>query len=189
MANPAEKATTPISATGTDAAPVLRDAPHFATQSLRAPAGDPQAGLSLVEIMVTLSIIAVATTLIMLTIPTRHVFKQESDQLRHALEQAANRASITGQPVGLIVDGGSYSPAIWQNGAWRVLESHKLPKDISIRIDGRPPALLEKGEEPAPAVIFDPLGHTLPVAIELSRNGVLTSLTLLPDGNVEMGLR
>lgn len=139
--------------------------------------------------MVTLSIIAVATTLILLTIPTRHVFKQESDQLREALEQAANRASITGQPVGLIVDGGGYSPAIWQNGAWRVLESHRLPKDISIRIDGRPPALLEKGEEPAPAVIFDPLGHTLPVAIELSRNGILTSLTLLPDGNVEMDQR
>lgn len=166
-----------------------RDAPPLATQPLRAPAGDPQAGLSLVEIMVTLSIIAVATTLILLTIPTRHVFKQESDQLREALEQAANRASITGQPVGLIVDGGGYSPAIWQNGAWRVLESHQLPKDISIRIDGKPPAVLEKGEDPAPAVIFDPLGHTLPVPLELSHNGVFTSLTLLPNGRVEMEVR
>ncbi|MGE6697911.1 GspH/FimT family pseudopilin [Hyphomonas sp. NPDC076900] len=166
-----------------------RDVPSSATHPLRALPGDPQAGLSLVEIMVTLSIIAVATTLILLTIPTRHVFKQESDQLREALEQAANRALITGQPVGLIVEDASYSPAIWQNGAWRLLESHQLPKDISIRIDGKPPEVLEKGEEPAPAVIFDPLGHTLPVAIELSRNGVLTRLTLLPDGNVEMDLR
>ena len=189
MANPAEKATTLTSATGTDAAPVCREASPSATQPLRAPAGDPQAGLSLVEIMVTLSIIAVATTLILLTIPTRHVFKQESDRLRETLQQAANRAMVTGQPVGLVVEGHSYSPAIWQNGTWRLMENHPLPKDIGIRIDGKPPAVREKGEDPAPAVIFDPLGHTLPVALELSRNGVLTSLTLLPDGSVEMEVR
>lgn len=151
--------------------------------------GDPQAGLSLVEIMVTLSIIAVATTLILLTIPTRHVFKQESDRLRETLEQAANRAMVTGQPVGLVVEGQHYAPAIWQNGAWRLMESHQLPNDISLRIDGKTPAVPEEGEDPAPAVIFDPLGHTLPVALELSRSGVLTSLTLLPDGRVEMEVR
>lgn len=139
--------------------------------------------------MVTLSIIAVATTLILLTIPTRHVFKQESDRLRETLEQAANRAMVTGQPVGLVVERHNYSPAIWQSGTWRVLESHQLPKDISISIDGKPPAVLKKGEEPAPAVIFDPLGHTLPVPLELSHNGVLTSLTLLPDGKVDMEVR
>lgn len=153
------------------------------------PAGGPQAGLSLVEIMVTLSIIAVATTLILLTIPTRHVFKQESDRLRETLEQSANRAMVTGQPVGLVIESQSYTPAIWQNGAWRLMESHPLPKDIGIRIDGKTPAAPEKGEAPAPAVIFDPLGHTLPVALELSRNGVLTSLTLLPDGSVQTEVR
>lgn len=139
--------------------------------------------------MVTLSIIAVTTTLILLTIPTRHVFKQESDRLRETLEQAANRAMVTGQPVGLVVEGKSYAPAVWQNGAWRLMESHPIPKDIAIRINGKPPAVLEKGEAPAPAVIFDPLGHTLPVPLELSHNGVLTSLTLLPDGSVEMEVR
>ena len=148
--------------------------------------GAPQAGLSLVEIMVTLSIVAIATTLILLTIPTRHVFKQESDRLREALEQAANHALITGQPVGLIVEPHSYSPALWQNGSWRPLEKYQLPKDISIRIEGEPPAPREEDEDPIPAVIFDPLGHTPPVSVELHRNGVLTGLTLLPDGSVRM---
>lgn len=176
----------PTSAIGTDGATVrLVDHPS-ATQPLKAPAGATQAGLSLVEIMVTLSIIAVATTLILLTIPTHHVFKQESDRLREALEQAANHAMVTGQPVGLIVEPHSYSPAFWQSGAWRPLENHQLPEDISIRIDGEPPSPKEADEEPLPAVIFDPLGHTLPVSIELSRNGVLTGLTLLPDGSVKM---
>ena len=142
--------------------------------------------MSLVEIMITLSIIAVATTMILLTIPTRYVFKQESDRLREALEQAATRAMVSGQPVGLVVEGQSYSPALWQNGSWRLLESHRLPKDISIRIDGEPPALRQEDEAPLPAIIFDPLGHTVPVSIELSRNGVLTGLTLMPDGNVKV---
>lgn len=168
---------------------MLHEVPPSTKQPLRAPAGDPQAGLSLVEIMVTLSIIAVATTLILLTIPTRHVFKQESDRLREAMEQAANRAMVTGQPVGLVVEGRSYSPAIWQNGAWRLLDSYHLPTNIFLRVDGKPPATLQKDEDPAPAVIFDPLGHTAPVAIELSRNSVITSLTLLPDGSVTMDVR
>lgn len=136
--------------------------------------------------MVTLSIIAIATTMILLTIPTGYVFNQESDRLREALEQAATRAMVSGQPVGLVVEGQSYSPALWQNGSWRLLESHQLPKDISIRVDGEPPALRQEDEAPLPAIIFDPLGHTVPVSIELSRNGVLTGLTLMPDGNVKV---
>lgn len=160
-------------------------APLNATPQQAPPRG-LQTGLSLVEIMVTLSIIAVATSLILLTIPMRPLYKQETGLLREALEQAATRALVTGQPMGLIIEGQRYSPAIWQNGTWRSLKSHSLPDDVTIQVDGKPPEIAEDGEPLMPAVIFDPLGHTKPVAIEISRNGVLTSLTLRPDGRVDV---
>ncbi|MFN4183633.1 MAG: GspH/FimT family pseudopilin [Hyphomonas sp.] len=155
----------------------------------QAPARDLQAGLSLVEIMVTLSIIGVATSLILLTIPTRPLFKQEASRLQEALEQTAIRSTVTGQPMGLIIEAQSYAPAIWQNGSWRLLASYRLPSDISLKVDGKPPALPEEGEPPVPAVIFDPLGHTDPITIELVRNSAVTSLTLLADGSVSVQVR
>ena len=166
---------------GTHTAPVR--SPH------QAPARDLQAGLSLVEIMVTLSIIGVATSLILLTIPTRPLHKQEASRLQEALEQTAGRSRITGQPMGLVIEGQRYSSAVWQNGTWRLLTSYSLPSDITLQIDGKPPATPEEGEASVPAVIFDPLGHTAPISIELIRNRAVTSLTLLPDGQVAVEVR
>ncbi|ABI75938.1 general secretion pathway protein H [Hyphomonas neptunium ATCC 15444] len=155
----------------------------------QAPLRDPEAGLSLVEIMVTLSIIGVATTLILLTIPARPLHKQEADRLQEALEQTAGRSLVTGQPMGLIIEGQSYTPAIWQNGNWRPLQSYQLPSGIRFEIDGKAPMAPEEGETALPAVIFDPLGHTAPVSIELVRNNSRTSLTLLADGRVSTEVR
>lgn len=150
---------------------------------------DLQKGLSLVEIMVTLSIIAVATSLILLTIPMRPLYKQEAGLLRETLEQAATRSLVTGQPMGLIFEGQVYSSSIWQDGDWQLLASRTLPDDIGIKIDGKPPANAEDGEPIVPAVIFDPLGHTTPIAIELSSKDALTTLTLRSDGLVEVEVR
>ena len=148
-----------------------------------------QAGISLVEMMVTLSIIAVATSLILLTVPMRPQFKQETGLLQEMLEQTASRAMVSGQPMGLVIDGNSYSAAVWQDGTWRLLRSHLLPGDIRLQIDGKPQVTREADEPVVPAVIFDPLGHTQPVAIELVRNDIVTSLTLGPDGKVEADVR
>ena len=148
-----------------------------------------QAGISLVEMMVTLSIIAVATSLILLTVPMRPQFKQETGLLQEMLEQTASRAMVSGQPMGLVIDRNSYSAAVWQDGTWRLLRSHLLPGDIRLQIDGKPQVTREADEPVVPAVIFDPLGHTQPVAIELVRNDIVTSLTLGPDGKVEADVR
>lgn len=148
-----------------------------------------QAGISLVEMMVTLSIIAVATSLVLLTVPMRPQFKQEASLLQEALEQIASRALVSGQPMGLVIEGNTYAPAVWQSGTWRVLGSRQLSGDIGLLIDGKPPVTREDDDPVVPAVIFDPLGHTQPAAIELVRNDVLTSLTLRADGKVEVEVR
>lgn len=145
-----------------------------------------QAGLSLVEVMITLSIIAIATSLILLTVPIRPQFKQETRLLQEVLEQTASRSTVSGQPMGLVIEGNTYSPAVWQDGNWRVIKSHKLPGSIKLQVDGKPVVRREEDEPIQPAVIVDPLGHTQPVSIELVRNDILTSLTLLPDGTVEV---
>ena len=148
-----------------------------------------QDGISLVEMMVTLSIIALATSLVLLTLPIRPQYKQEAGRLHDALEQMASRANVSGLPMGLVIEDGTYSLAIWQDGNWRVVRSQQLPGDIRVQIDGKPSIPAEDGRPVVPAVIFDPLGHTQPVSIELIRSDVLTSLTLRSDGKVEMEVR
>lgn len=155
------------------------------------PAGQPppnraEDGLSLVEVMVTLSIIAITTSLIMLTTPSRPLHLRESERLRDILEQSAQRALITGQPTGMVVDGNTYSMAVWQDSEWTMLARRQLSPDMEILIDGKPIQHTDPDVPIAPAVVFDPLGHTAPVAIVLARNSLHTSLILLPDGKVQI---
>lgn len=145
-----------------------------------------QAGLSLVEVMVTLSVIAVATSLILLTVPNRSTHLRESDLLRDVLERNAERALVTGQPMGLVVDHNSYTTAIWQNNEWSIVRGRRLPADMDILIDGKPAETADPEDPVVPDVVFDPLGHTEPVDIVLARHSHLTSLTLQPDGTVKV---
>ena len=149
-----------------------------------APPRRSEAGLSLVEVMVTLSIIAVATSLIVLTLPRPRPQLQAAGLLRTALEKAAERSMISGQPVGLVIEEGSYSIAVWQNEEWRVLASQALAPGISLLVDGEP---VFSGDEDAtiqPSLIFDPLGHTEPLDLDVVRNDFVTRLTLQADGSV-----
>lgn len=148
----------------------------------------PEAGLSLVEVMVTLSIVAIATSLIVLTLPRAQPQKQAVGLLREALERTAERAMITGQPSGMVFEQGRYSPAIWQDETWRLIGGQNLPAGMTILIDGETLRAAEASEAPVPAVIFDPLGHTQPVAIDLVRNDFVTRLTLGADGKVAVDM-
>lgn len=141
-------------------------------------------GLSLVEVMVTLSIIAVATSLVVLTLPRPRPQLQAAGLLRVSLEKAAERSMISGQPVGLVIEERSYSIAVWQNEEWRAVASQKLAPGTSLLVDGD---RVYSGDEDAaikPSIVFDPLGHTEPLDLDLVRNDFVTRLTLHPDGSV-----
>lgn len=147
-----------------------------------------ETGMSLVEVLVALSIVAIATTVITLTLAAPNPLTRESGHLRSVLEQTAARALVTGRPTALLVDGNSYTPAIWQGGEWRAetRAARILPAGTAIvaATDAHSPR--RSRDETRPVIIFDPLGHSAEASVDLVRGGVVTRFTLQPGGQVVM---
>lgn len=147
-----------------------------------------ETGMSLVEVLVALSILALATTVITLTLASPNPLTRESDHLRSVLEQTAGRALVTGRPAALLVDGRSYSPAIWQDGEWRSLGTagRTLPSGMALVASDNAGTRRRGRDDPTPMIIFDPLGHSPEASIDLVRGGSVTRFTLQPGGQVVM---
>lgn len=112
---------------------------------------DPQAGLSLVEVLVTLSVTALASALIVTTARPADPLKQEAQRLERTLEQLEARAQLSGVPTALLVRGNAYAPAVWAGDEW-------LPADRERRQLGESLRLYSSREAADGAVIvFDPL--------------------------------
>lgn len=151
-----------------------------------APSGLAEAGLSLVEVLVALSIVALATTIITLTLAGPPPRARESERLRATLEQTADRALVTGRPAAILVDGRTYTAAIWQDGSWRTLPgaSRTLPAGMTLTAPRERQAGYSGQGDDEPALIFDPLGHSGFAVIDLVRGGAVTRFTALPDGRI-----
>ncbi|MFN4023662.1 MAG: GspH/FimT family pseudopilin [Hyphomonas sp.] len=147
-----------------------------------------ETGMSLVEVLVALSIVAITTTVITLTLAGPNPLARESDHLRGVLEQTAGRALVTGRPTALLVDGRSYSPAIWQDGEWRVAGTarHTLPSGMALIASDNTGTQRRRRDDPKPMIVFDPLGHSPDASIDLVRGGSVTRFTLQPGGQVIM---
>lgn len=121
-----------------------------------------EAGFSLVEVLVTLSIVALASAMIVATARPADALKSEHDKLASVLKMLDARAKVSGEPTGLIASASGYTPATWRAGEWQVLqrEHRKLPDQFNLRI--------EPGATSGPQVQFDPLMPGTRVAIVLS---------------------
>lgn len=147
------------------------------------PSGQAQAGLSLVEVLVALSIVALATTIITLTLSGPPPHARESERLQATLEQIASNSLVTGRPAAILVDGRTYAAAIWQDGAWRTVPgaSRTLPAGIVLTAaSGDQPGQLEN----QPIFVFDPLGHSSLAELDLVRGAAVTRFSALPDGRI-----
>ncbi len=110
-----------------------------------------EAGLSLLEVLVTLSITALASAMIVATARPAHALNSEHDRLLSVLERLDVRSKMSGAPVGLVVDRTGYAPAFWNGNDWQISERERrsMPEKIILRTDA--PALN------GPQVQFDPL--------------------------------
>lgn len=143
-----------------------------AVLTCRTPTGAPaQAGFSLTEVLVTLSIIAFTSAMIIGTSRPADPLKQEGERLAQTLAQLENRARISGEPMGMVLEPGAYSAAAWVDSEWIVLprSARTLPAGIVVQS----PAPMPRDPSPAadqslrPQIMFDPLGHSGPAEVEL----------------------
>lgn len=137
------------------------------------------AGMSLVETMVVMSIVALSATLIALTLPRRD---PAGDTLRHmqALARTAEDAArLTGQPVGIMFEPGRLWIAVWRAGSWQSAEGGRLSLPAGVVVEARKDRPDHVPESQIwPLIIFDPLGHTEPTEVRLVNGDLSQDVTL-----------
>ena len=143
-----------------------------AAPTRRTPVGAPdQAGFSLTEVLVTLSIIAFTSAMIVGTSRPVDPLKQEAERLAQTLAQLESRARISGEPMGLVLEPGAYTAAAWTGNAWISLprSARKLPAGIVVQSPAPAPRDISPEAEDTlrPQIMFDPLGHSGPAEVEL----------------------
>jgi type II secretion system protein H len=134
-----------------------------------------ESGLSLVEVLVTLAISALAAVMIVATARPADPLRTEGERLTRTLEQLNGRARISGKPTGLIVEANGYSGVAWTDGGWSALPRIHRSLIAGIEITS-PPAKLKSSrddniEPPTPQLVFDPLGHSQIEPVRLRAEG------------------
>lgn len=108
-----------------------------------------QAGLTLVEMLVVLAIVAVMAGTVALSVGSGNGRTTEAEARRLAarLELAGDEAMVTGRTIGFDWDNGAYRFVVWKNGKWQddpapALEPHDLPGGLSLTGEGKGPVVV-----------------------------------------------
>lgn len=119
----------------------------------------PQSGFSLIELMMAIFIMALATSLIVMTLPPQPGrLDREVIRLQSEIERIADQAMVSGHNMGLDITREGYVIMRRREGAWQVVTGtrHTLPDDITLAYQRE-----ASGELPEswPEVRIDPIGR------------------------------
>lgn len=156
-----------------------------------------KAGLSLVELLLTLAVAALAAGALALTAPPAPTpLERTAEDLTRSLARAGRDAVITGEPIALSVTHEGY--AFWRRrrGVWRLIDEPKLypngpwPEtlavDVGERGERRGRTRGERGDADAfdPAILFDPTGVLSPFEVTLRGEGRVLRIRGAADGSL-----
>ncbi|WP_270373760.1 GspH/FimT family pseudopilin [Marinicauda sp. Alg238-R41] len=139
-----------------------------------------EAGVSLVEMMVVVAIIAMMASVVTLSVTGRPALVElEAERLLARFLEARETALVTGTLVGFAPDpdAGGYRFVTYRGGSWQDLPDHpalaprSLADTVRITLDG-PAARSDAGrseadDDPVPHLWFDPTGLDMPFTILL----------------------
>ena len=155
-------------------------------------------GFTLLEILIVLVIIAVMTTVAVLSIGVLggdRGLEDEGDRYTDVVAAASQQAELEGRDYGIWIGPGRYQVYAFSvtKQLWEMLpddrmyEEHDLPSGITLdlEIEGRPVALgLEKPGEPRlPQVLLFASGDSAPYRLSLTRDD--SALKWLVDGQAD----
>ncbi len=143
-----------------------------------------QSGVSLVEVLMTLFIMALATSLIVMTIPERdRAVDREAERLVTVLDKSQRLAKVSGQTVGFRADVDRFEVVKRNNEVWQSIPDgeFRLEPGVRLNLDELPE---QDGERPEnwPQISFDPLGHDLEARILVEEGRERRIIMLGPDG-------
>ncbi len=131
------------------------------------PSATSQSGFSLIELMMAIFIMALTTSLIVMTLPPRAgLVETEAEKLSRTITLAADRAMVSGQLTGVKVSSEGYELVRRQNDAWQVIPDtvYELPGDMSLVFKQ---ADRTQYPDDWPEIRFDPVGQTVEAELVL----------------------
>ncbi len=160
-------------------------------------------GFTLLEILVVVVIIAIMTTIGMLSMGTLGADREldaELERYADVLEAALEQAQLEGRDYGVRFTPGAYQVYVYaaERQRWetidedRLYERHALPDGLEyqLEVEGK---VLKLGAEPplapkVPQVILFASGDASPYVLKVQRQGVERATTVVggPDGSIEI---
>ncbi len=148
-----------------------------------------QSGMTLTEVMMVVFIIGLASSLVVMTMPSSPSEEvRTAEAFATALEQAQDRAIVSGQPVGLILDEDGYRFAAWFGDNWQPIRSGEeaFPRGLTLRSMEAETPDLPTGW---PNYIFDPTGARENAHFVLRGQGEEIDLFVEASGDVRFEAR
>jgi len=143
----------------------------------------PDLGMTLIEVLLVVFLVGLATTLVVMTLPDRaRPDEARVEQFVTDLKQMRREAIYFGQPVGVRFDGESYAIVGWVDGAWQVRRrSDEERAGQGFRLADPGTSLPAEGW---PDYVFDPTGVGTAVRIHYSGQDADYSVWIAADGEV-----
>lgn len=147
---------------------------------------DRQGGFTLVEMMAVLLIIALMTTVVLLTARrTEPEIEVRAKVLLRQFDLLGQDSIVSGkaQAFGLTED--SYVFYTFSDDEWMVTSENEWPEDATIQFF-REDVEVNLPEDPIPLILFDPVGLSTPFTLEIAGDDGTLILTGEGDGRVYM---
>ena len=141
-----------------------------------------EAGFTLVELMVTLVILGLASTAVVMAIPDgSSVLREESERLAARLGAARDAAIVGGRDMAVRVDSAGYGFEQRRGGTW-------LPAGGAAFAPRRWPEGMAfiPGPNTPSRIVFDVTGLATPAVVQLQRDGQAWRVTVEAAGKVRI---
>jgi general secretion pathway protein H len=162
--------------------------------------GARQRGVTLVELLVVLMIIAMIASVVILSAPpARGDARLEGDRFAARVDYAASKAVTAGVLIGLEAsDGGyrfyEYARGVWSPAADAKLGAETFSADLAVEMAVSEPAKRNEpadprprdDDDPAPNVFFAPTGETTPFAAMFRSRSDTIAVALDAAGKVQV---
>lgn len=145
----------------------------------------PDAGLSLTEVLVSVFILALATSAIILTAPERPDPVEASlEQLSADIEHTMDMSMVSGHVMGLDLSRNGYQLVTYRNQVWVPAGKPVRLKEIEIKSLVSPSTDREE-ESKTPEIRFDPTGIVSPIELVIAHTRRKAVLRVAMNGHIE----
>ncbi|WP_341197781.1 prepilin-type N-terminal cleavage/methylation domain-containing protein [Hyphomonas chukchiensis] len=149
------------------------------------------AGMSLIEVLVAVFIMALAAGMVAMTMRApADPLEEAAARLERDITSAMDLALVTGAPQGLKLTDEGYQLVTWRNQAWLPAAGGKVSfaRNVAFDRSRAPPQRSGNGpgspNEAPPEVILDTTGTAQADPLILERDNQTIELTIAPDGKV-----